>query len=137
MLKPRSWAVLSITGDFSPDEISNDLNISPDYTQDKNVYLKKNGFWQIHSKLSAERSLEEHLWEILKKIAPVRLVFKKISANFECVIYASVEFSDVDISGISLSPRILTLLGNLGVGFELNPWLNDKLQSHSELNNTT
>jgi len=134
---PRSWAVLAITGNFQPDDFTKELGISPDYSHEKRVYSQKVGFWQIHSKLSADRPLEEHLWEILKKIAPSRLAFKKLSADLECAIYASVEFSDAETKGINLSPRLLTLLGNLGIGFELNPWLNEKLQTHPELISTT
>ncbi len=134
MQNPRSWAILSISGDFSPDEITKEINITPDYFHVK-MNASKKAFWQIHSKLPADRPLEEHLWEILKKIASSRLAFKKIVLNLECVIYASVEFSDVEIGGIRLSPRLLTLIGNLGIGFELNPWLNDKL-NQSELTAT-
>lgn len=126
MQNPRSWAILSISGDFLPDEITKQMNLSPDYFHNR-LNVSKKAFWQIHSKLAADKSLEEHLWELLRKISASRLAFKKIAASLDCVIYASVEFSDLQTGGIRLSPRLLTLLGSLGIGFELNPWLNDTL----------
>ncbi|MBE7413504.1 MAG: DUF4279 domain-containing protein [Leptospiraceae bacterium] len=136
MQKPKSWAVLTVAGNFRPDEFSRDLGISPDFFEETNSKSGTTGFWQIHSKLSADHALEEHLWEILKRLAPVRLIFKKMIIGIECTIYASVEFSDESTRGIDFSPRILSILGNLGIRFELNPWLNKSNQGQAGLMGT-
>jgi hypothetical protein len=126
--KPRTWATLVLNGDnLNPDQVSLRLGITADYTNDqnsKNFEEKPTApHWQLNSSLPPTAIYSDHLWDILKKIAPKRKELKEISKNCEAVVYTSVEFADWDIDGISLEPRLLLLLGDLGIKLEFLPWL--------------
>lgn len=121
----QSWAILSISGKTSPDRISSRLKMQPDYFHSPEIFGNKNDFsmiWQIHSSLPGGSSLEEHIWAILKKIAPVKNELSELARTEEVIIYCSVEFAGENYGGVVLSPRLLLLVGSLGINLEFIPW---------------
>ncbi|MCC5813492.1 MAG: DUF4279 domain-containing protein [Leptospira sp.] len=128
--KPKTWATLILRGEeLSPDILTKTLEITPDFMvppSTKNLQEKNSKpHWQVNSLLSPDSDLEEHIFEILKKLVNKRKQFREITKDCECTLYASVEFAGMEIDGIVLKPRTLLLLGDLGVNLEFLPWLNE------------
>ncbi|NCN09470.1 MAG: DUF4279 domain-containing protein [Leptospira sp.] len=130
MLKknPRTWATLVLQGKgLNPDQVSLQLGITADYTNDNKTINFENKpsipRWQLNSKLSPDSLYADHLWDILKKIAPKRSVLKELCKEYEAVFYTSIEFADWEVDGISIEPRLLLLLGDLGISLEFLPWM--------------
>lgn len=125
--KPKTWATLSIEGEnLNPAFVTEKLSIPPDFfsgPEIPSVHGKpSHPFWQIHSKLPPDASPNEHLQEILNKIAPSRKNFREFLAPYKKTIYLSVQFASEDIDGIQISNRFLLLMGDLGVDLEFVPW---------------
>ncbi len=132
MLKssPRTWGALIVRGEnLFPSRLTEELSISPDFVIERGMPNLQNKpsipHWQLNSPLPPERSVEEHIFAILKKIAPRRQVFREQASKWECVLYLSVELADLDTDGLKLSPRVLLLLGDLGIHLEFVPWALD------------
>jgi hypothetical protein len=126
--KPRTWASLIIHGmNLNPDEVTQQLGVTPDFSvQAKLTNLQEHEstpHWQLNSSLNPDASLEAHFYDLLKRIAPNRNELRELSLKQEIVIYASVEYSSMDVDGIRLEPRLLLLLGDLGIHLEFLPWL--------------
>jgi hypothetical protein len=129
-IKPRTWAAFILQGnDLNPDEVSELLGVKPDFSIHKKLHnlqsQESRPHWQLNSSLSPEASIEEHFYNILKKLAPSRSKLKELTAKLEAVFYASVEFSSMEVDGIRLEPRLLLLLGDLGIHLEILPWLEE------------
>ena len=128
----QSWAILSISGKEHPDLISRKLNLEPDFFQTFDMNIKKTEYdknvWQIYSDLAGNLSLEDHIWSLLKRIAPSRKIIKNISETAEVVIYCSVEFAGENFGGVRLAPRLLLLTGSLGISLEFIPWKNERIK---------
>jgi hypothetical protein len=124
--KPRSWVGLIVSAiDLDPKFATNLLHIQPSYSHESSkgefgddVY----GFWQLNSTLADDDTIENHLWYLLKKLAPVRHEFKKLLETTSAHFYCSVEYADNETDGIDLTPRVLTLIGNLGVRISIHQW---------------
>jgi|JI102314A2RNA_FD_contig_81_1589878_length_2193_multi_2_in_0_out_0_2 hypothetical protein len=129
MLKnPKSTAFLIITSPhLDSREITNTLNIQPDFfnTIEENGAVKT--IWQLNSNLSPDEDIESHIVALLKKIAPVRAEFKELNEKHIATLYCSIEYSDESKKALQLSSRSLTLIGNLGVNMEVAQWDNHKL----------
>lgn len=130
LTSPRSWAALVISGkNLDIDEISEILKNEPDYfhssLKDPKTKEAIPAIWQLNSKLPDDQILESHLWEILKKIASSRDELRKIAKRHTVTFYCSIEKTDMNTKGFKLSPRIMTLLGSLGVSMEVNLWQED------------
>jgi hypothetical protein len=129
MLKnPKSSAYLVLSSsELKLDEVSNALKIQPDFynTIEDNGISKM--IWQLNSNLSPEDDLESHIVALLKKVAPVRNEFKELNEKHIATLYCSIEYSDDSKKALCLSPRSLTLIGNLGVNMEVVQWNNYKL----------
>lgn len=131
-INSQSWAILSISGEISPQEISKKLQLQSNYFHDAEILGKESirstqkeeipTIWQIHSSLPGNSPLEEHIWILLKKIAPVKSAIKELAKNCEVVIYCSVEFSGENYGGIILSPKLMLLVGSLGINLEITSW---------------
>lgn len=130
--KPRTWAAFILRGnDLNPEEVTELLGIKPDFYIHKKLHNLKDQeslpHWQLNSSLSPEASVEEHFYDILRKIAPSRSKLRELTAKLEAVFYASVEFSSMEVDGIRLEPRLLLLLGDLGIHLEFLPWLEESV----------
>ena len=129
-LPTKSWAVFIITApDLNPEEITSKIRITPDYFQAPSLTESGEnipGIWQMNSTIAEELELEEQIWDILKKIAPVRKEVKEAIEKLSAYIYCSVEFSDDDKGGFKFSPRLLNLLANLGVPIQIHPYKNHR-----------
>jgi hypothetical protein len=125
--EPKSWAMIAIFGPkVKPMEITTKLGIDPDYFHDSDIKDMENKsvdpHWQINSTLGPESPLNEHIWELLKRLAPARRELKEISSFHEACLYASVEFASEERKGIRLEKRTMLLLGELGITLEILPW---------------
>lgn len=123
----KSWAMFALSGPkLRPQEITDKLGLKADYAQGMETLTWENrpafGHWQLNSQLGPEAPLDEHIWDILKKLAPVRKELKEFTQNYEATVYASVEFVSEFTTGITLGKRTLLLLGELGVQLEITPW---------------
>jgi hypothetical protein len=129
MLKnPKSSAFLILSSsNLDSTEISDILKIQPDFhnTVEENGSAKT--VWQLNSNLSPDDDIESHIVALLKKIAPVRTEFKELNEKHTATLYCSIEYSDESKKSLHLSPRSLTLIGNLGVNMEVAQWDNYKL----------
>lgn len=129
---PKSWATLIIlSGSLKTEEVSEQLNIEPDFFQEPEFKsdgsVAESGIWQINSLLEPEESLEEQLWNIIKRIAPGRLELTKfIQPPIQAVFYCSTEFIQHDISNLKLSSRLLLLIGGIGADLEISSWEYDE-----------
>ncbi|WP_411821331.1 DUF4279 domain-containing protein [Leptospira sp. 'Mane'] len=132
--EPKSWAMLAIYGPkLRPEEISERLAIDADYFHSRDTKDIQNEpldpHWQLNSKLSPESPLNDHIWELLKRVAPVRRELKEITAKHDACFYASVEFAGVHTKGIRLEKRVMLLLGELGINLEILPWEGEDFQN--------
>ena len=129
-LPTKSWAVFIISApDLNPEEITSKIRITPDYFQAPSLTESGDnipGIWQMNSTIAEDLELEEQIWDILKKIAPVRKEVKEAIEKLSAYIYCSVEFSDDDKGGFKFSPRLLNLLANLGVPIQIHPYKNHR-----------
>ena len=129
-LPTKSWAVFIISApDLNPEEITSKIRITPDYFQAPSLTESGEnipGIWQMNSTIAEDLELEEQIWDILKKIAPVRKEVKEAIEKLSAYIYCSVEFSDDDKGGFKFSPRLLNLLANLGVPIQVHPYKNHR-----------
>jgi hypothetical protein len=125
-LPTKSWAVFIITApDLNPDEVTTKIRLTPDYFQEPSLTDSGDnipGIWQMNSTISEELELEEQIWDLLKKIAPVRKEVKEVIEKFTAYIYCSIEFSDKDRGGFKFTPRLLNLLANLGAPIQIHPY---------------
>ena len=121
---PDCWAIFSLSGKkLDPDEITDKTGINPDYySSDKITEDSEFGLWQIYSRLEGSHDPEKFIWDILKRIAPVKDIIKKLCSEYDAVLYCSLEFSGADVNGAVLSPRLLLILGDLGINLEIHPW---------------
>ncbi|MEM7184757.1 MAG: DUF4279 domain-containing protein [Spirochaetota bacterium] len=131
MREPKCRAFLGISSQsLEPNQISEALNLQPDYVHDSTTPdLQGNrmqGLWQLHSTLDASEPLENHLTDILKKLAPARQIFKDAIKGCQAGFYCSVEYSAPGVDGFSLSPRIMTLIGSLGIELHIDTWLEEE-----------
>ncbi len=117
----KSWAALIIRGEISIEYIHEHLGLNADF-----VYSSKTTHWQLNSKLSEEEPLENHLYELLKNIAPVRKQIQNLQTKAEVLFYCSVEYNTENEGGITLEPRILTLLAHLGAKLEIHRFSNSR-----------
>lgn len=117
----RSWAALIIRGEISSEEISKSLELNADF-----VYSSKFTHWQLNSKLAEDEPLENHLYELLKQIAPVRKQIQNLQNKAEVLFYCSVDYNTEKEGGVVLESRILTLLAHLGAKLEIHRFLNSK-----------
>lgn len=128
--RPLTWATLIVRGEeLNPDHLTKSLEINPDFMiphLTKNLHDKNSTpHWQLNSTLPPETDLEDHIYEILKRVSEKRKVFREIAKDSECVLYVSVEFAGLETEGIRLKSRTLLLLGDLGVHLEFLPWLSE------------
>ncbi|MCU0823543.1 MAG: DUF4279 domain-containing protein [Leptospira sp.] len=124
----KSWAMFAISGArLRPSEITEKLGIKPDYYHGSDTKDMENrplpGHWQLNSKLGPEAKLNDHIWELLKTLGPVRKTLRDLTDGLEVSIYASVEYASEFSRGIQLDKRTMLLLGEMGVSLEITPWL--------------
>ncbi|PJZ70947.1 hypothetical protein CH373_07615 [Leptospira perolatii] len=124
----RSWALIAISEPgLDVNSITRELGIEPDFALAKDT-LAISGekistpLWQIHSKKEAFSPLEDHVWELISRIAPNRKEFQKICQKHKVILYCSIEFNDGNKDEVSLSPKTLLLLGDLGVNLCFQGW---------------
>ncbi|GBF51965.1 hypothetical protein LPTSP4_35030 [Leptospira ryugenii] len=134
--EPKSWAMLAIFGPkVKPAEITAKLGMQADYFHDSDIKdiddRSLEPHWQINSTLSPEEGLNEHIWQLLKRIGPVRSQFKELSSVHTACLYASVEFASMGSKGILLEKRVMLLLGELGLQLEILPWLSEQSSASS------
>jgi len=117
--EPKSWACFAFYGPkLKQDWVTEKLGISPDFSS----VPPHEPVWQLNSRLPASESLNNHLWDILKRIAPIRKEIKEVSEYTQASLYATVEFASEYTKGLRLERRLLLLLGELGIDLELYPW---------------
>ncbi|EMJ87545.1 DUF4279 domain-containing protein [Leptospira meyeri] len=123
----KSWAMFALSGPkLRPLEVTEKLGIQPDYYHGADVKDIENmtisSHWQLNSKLGPEFPVLDHIWNLLKTLAPVRKSLKEFTESYESTIYVSVEFASEFTKGVVLDKRTMLLLGELGVNLEIIPW---------------
>lgn len=115
----HSWVVFSVGGeDFNPDVISRELGVDPDRV----FYPGKDGkgaMWQVSSSLPGEEKLEAHFWQILNRILPARKSLMKIARDASLNFHATIQKPTGSRYNLSLSPRLLILIGYIGAGVDV------------------
>lgn len=134
--EPKSWAMIAIFGPkVKPMEITAKLGIDPDYFHDSDIKDMENKamspHWQINSNLGPESSINEHIWQLLKRLAPARREMRELTSTHDSCLYASVEFATDEIKGIRLEKRTMLLLGELGISLEILPWSEEDFEKSS------
>ncbi|TGK20201.1 DUF4279 domain-containing protein [Leptospira fluminis] len=125
---PRSWALIAISEPgLDVHEITRQTGIRPDLPVPGTVEgisgePISSPLWQIHSKKDANLPLEEHIWELIERIAPHRKEFKSVCERHRGVLYCSVEYNDGRMEEASLDSKLLLLLGNLGLKIAFQAW---------------
>jgi hypothetical protein len=120
----RSWCALIISSmELNPQDLTTLTGITPEYLHpagisDSGESLK--GHWQLNSTISEELPLEDHIWDILKRIAPVRKEIKESIETAEGIFYCSTEITDSGIGGFQISSRVLKLIGDLGASLQIH-----------------
>ncbi|MCG6142414.1 DUF4279 domain-containing protein [Leptospira mtsangambouensis] len=123
----KSWAMFALSGPkLRPLEVTEKLGIQPDYYHGADVKDIENmtipSHWQLNSKLGPEFPVLDHIWNLLKTLAPVRKNLKEFTESYESTIYVSVEFASEFTKGVVLDKRTMLLLGEMGVNLEIIPW---------------
>ncbi len=135
---PKCWAVISVSQPgLDVQNLTKELGIRPDLSVGKGVPTisgtpVSSPLWQIHSKKEAEAPLEEHIWELLERIAPHRKEFQAICEKYPVVLYCSIEYNNGALEETSLSPRTLLLVGNLGLKLTFHAWKVPEKRRRSE-----
>lgn len=125
-ISSKTWCTFILSAvDLNPQEITSLMSITPDYFHSPSITDSGesiNGHWQLNSTLPEELPLEEHIWDLLKRIAPVRKKMKDLIAIKEGTFYCSTELSDYGSGGFQLSGRSLKLIGDLGASIQIHPY---------------
>jgi len=125
---PRSWALIAVSEPgLDVHEVTRTLGIRPDLSVNKGVPAISgnpvtSSLWQIHSKKDASSPLEDHIHELLERIAPHRKEFQSFCEKHNVLLYCSVEFHNGNLEETTLSARTLLLLGNLGLKISFHAW---------------
>lgn len=135
---PLTWAILSVNEDgLDTESVTRTLDLKPDFSTPRVATDREGkalgfGHWQLHSTLDAHAPLEEHILQILEKVLPSRHKVKEFASRHSLCMYVSVEFSDVSRKETEISPRLLLLLGNLGIKLVFQPWQREEKRRRSE-----
>ncbi len=115
----ESWVIFSVSGErFNPDVVTRELGLEPDRVVRPDGDMD-HAIWQITSRLSGSASPEAHFWEILRRLLPVRRSLMKIAKDTRLNFYCTVSKPAKKRFDISLSPRLLILIGYIGAGLEM------------------
>ncbi|TGK01756.1 DUF4279 domain-containing protein [Leptospira langatensis] len=135
---PRSWALIAISDPgLDVHNLTRELGIRPDLSVNRGVPSISGNqitspLWQIHSKKDANLPLEEHIWELLERIAPHRKEFQNICSKYPVILYCSVEYNNGSLDETTLSPKTLLLIGNLGLRLAFHAWKLPEKRRRSE-----
>ena len=125
-LPSRSWCALIINSmELNPQDLTSSTGITPDYHHPAGITdfgESVKGHWQLNSVISEELPLEDHIWDILKRIAPVRKEIKDCIESAEGIFYCSTEITDLGAGGFQISSRVLKLIGDLGASLQIHPF---------------
>lgn len=114
----ENWVVFSVTGEnFNPDVVTMELGIEPDRVIRPGPGTV-DSIWQINSSLGGQETLEAHFWQILRRLLPVREGLLKIAREARLNFYCTVRRPTGQKTALSLSPRLLLLIGYIGAGFD-------------------
>ena len=112
--KAENWVIFSVTGeDFNPDLVTAELDIEPDrvfYPDEKNSEV----VWQLKSTLHGSESLENHMWEILYRLLPVRKNLMKIARDSQLTFHCTIMNPGSFRTAIQISPKLMLLVGHIG-----------------------
>lgn len=135
---PLTWAILSVNEDgLDSESVTRQLDLKPDFSTPRASTDREGkplgfGHWQLHSTLDAQAPLEDHILQILEKVLPSRQKVKEFANKHSLCMYVSVEFSDYSQKETEISPKLLLLLGNLGIKLVFQPWKRDERRRRSE-----
>ncbi|TGL58939.1 DUF4279 domain-containing protein [Leptospira sarikeiensis] len=135
---PRSWALIAVSEPgLDVHEVTRSTGIRPDLSVNKGVPSISGNpiaspLWQIHSKKDASSPIEEHIRELLERIAPHRKEFQSFCEKHNVVLYCSIEFNNGSLEEASLSSKTLLLIGNLGLKLSFHAWQIQEKRRRSE-----
>ncbi|MBM9499796.1 DUF4279 domain-containing protein [Leptospira sp. 201903071] len=135
---PLTWAILSVNEDgLNSEEVTRQLDLKPDFSTPRIATDKEGkplgfGHWQLHSTLDAHSPLEDHILQILEKVLPSRHKVKEFANKHNLCLYVSVEFADPSLKETEISPKLLLLLGSLGIKLIFQPWRREEKRRRSE-----
>lgn len=138
LMIPRSWALIAISEPgLDVHGITRETGIRPDLPVPETVTAisgepVSSPLWQIHSKKDANLPLEDHVWELIERIAPHRKEFQSVCEKHTVTLYCSVEYNDGSLEEASLTPKLLLLLGNLGLKISFQAWKLPEKKRRSE-----
>ncbi|TGM58779.1 DUF4279 domain-containing protein [Leptospira adleri] len=135
---PLTWAILSVNENgLNSEDVTRQLDLKPDFSTPRMATDKEGrplsfGHWQLHSTLDAHAPLEDHILQILEKVLPSRHKVKEFAGKHNLCLYVSVEFADHSLKETEISPRILLLVGSLGIKLVFQPWRREEKRRRSE-----
>ncbi|MCB1325118.1 MAG: DUF4279 domain-containing protein [Spirochaetales bacterium] len=107
------WVVFAVTGrHLEPEDVTRRLGTEPD-----RVVLaaaERDAVWQINSTLPAQSNIEEHLWELMNRLLPMRHELRRLARDWRVEFFCAVESLRGTVQRIDLSPRLLLFIGHLG-----------------------
>ena len=119
MSKLNGWAILTISGKgLDLDLVTAEVGRIPDRT----VSVDRQGrtVWQLNSHPSGQAGLEEHISDLLEKLAPARRTIRKLSQQYNVRIACVMETGDVPYGAMLIPARFLLFAGYLGAEVELS-----------------
>lgn len=128
MQLPKCWALISVTQPgLDTQNLTRQIGIRPDISVGEGVPSISGNpisspIWQIYSKKEADAPLEEHILELLERIAPHRKEFQSVCERYPVTLYCSIEYNNGALEEAVLSPRLLLLIGNLGLKLAFHAW---------------
>ncbi len=127
----EQYADLSVIGQFDPEEISRLMGLVPTRTWKKgdvsrigsdgyeHEYKHQSNGWSLHSRLTKDRSLEDHIADIFDQLDANLQNFKQISTNYTCRIWLFGYLDKSHHLGAHLDPKLIKLAGEYNLGFHL------------------
>ena len=126
MTEPNEqYAYFTVAGDFDPAEISSVVVLRPTESwrkgdlNPKTQYERKFSRWSLYSRLDRQRSLEDHMADVLEQMRVNRVAFCEASARYGGVMQL-VAYFKTDYPGVSFGRELVHGLAEFSLGVDFD-----------------
>jgi len=124
MTEPNEqYAYFAVGGDFDPSDISNLVGVSPSECWRKGDlnprtrYERKFSRWALYSRLERQRSLEDHVQDVLEQMRVNPVAFGEASTKYAGVMQL-VAYFKTDYPGLSFERELVKSLAEFSLSVD-------------------
>ena len=110
----------------SPEQITRALGIEPDHSWvmgeavGRTAMRHKQHSWQLRAQLPADAGLESQVRDVLSRVLPAAEAVRTFAAANQAYISCAIRLHGSETPPIGLSAETITALARLGLGFDLD-----------------